>query len=612
MEELLPYYERELSFLRRYSREFAERYPKIAARLAMTGEHCEDPHVERMIESFALLGARINKRLDDDYPEFTEALLEVLYPHYLRPFPSCSVAQLGTSAAFSHLTAPAVIARGTELKSRPLRGVQCRFRTAYDVTLAPIRVAEARYMPVAMAPASIVLPGDATGVISVTFESTSPQLDIAALKVPKLRAHLSGEQSFIAALGDCLFVNAIGAWVEPERSGRWTALRELPFAQAGFGEDEALIDFPAKSHPAYRLLTEYFAYPAKFDFVDFDLAAMSAATGRCHRITLHIVLKEVRGDSHEARLLDTLAAHHLRLFCTPVVNLFKQHGEPIRLNHQAIAYPVIAEARRAFAYEVYSIDTVNLVQQRANEETVVEFRPFYSLRHGEAARAGHYWFARRDEWVAQKSPGYETEISIVDIDFDPAAEQTDTLSLELTCTNRDLPAGLAVGLEGGDLFMEGGSLTNHISLLARPTPCVRFERRQAAHWRLISHLSLSHVSLTGGGAGTLKEMLALYDMRRSAVSSRHIDGIVDVEQRSAVQWLPGKPFATFVRGVEIRVTVDEDHFVGTSLGTFVRVLDVFFGLYVHINSFVQLVVISELTGEEILRCKPRSGESILV
>ncbi|WP_321842195.1 type VI secretion system baseplate subunit TssF [Paraburkholderia bannensis] len=612
MEELLPYYERELSFLRRYSREFAERYPKIAARLAMTGEHCEDPHVERMIESFALLGARINKRLDDDYPEFTEALLEVLYPHYLRPFPSCSVAQLGTSAAFSHLTAPAVISRGTELKSRPLRGVQCRFRTAYDVTLAPIRVAEARYMPVAMAPASIVLPGDATGVISITFESTSPQLDIAALKVPKLRAHLSGEQSFIAALGDCLFVNAIGAWVEPERTGRWTALRELPFAQAGFGEDEALIDFPAKSHPAYRLLTEYFAYPAKFDFVDFDLAAMSAATGRCHRITLHIVLKEVRGDSHEARLLDTLAAHHLRLFCTPVVNLFKQHGEPIRLNHQAIAYPVIAEARRAFAYEVYSIDTVNLVQQRANEETVVEFRPFYSLRHGEAARAGHYWFARRDEWVAQKSPGYETEISIVDIDFDPAAEQTDTLSLELTCTNRDLPAGLAVGLEGGDLFMEGGSLTNHISLLARPTPCVRFERRQAAHWRLISHLSLSHVSLTGGGAGTLKEMLALYDMRRSAVSSRHIDGIVDVEQRAAVQWLPGKPFATFVRGVEIRVTVDEDHFVGTSLGTFVRVLDVFFGLYVHINSFVQLVVISELTGEEILRCKPRSGESILV
>ncbi|HEY4295678.1 MAG TPA: type VI secretion system baseplate subunit TssF, partial [Paraburkholderia sp.] len=195
MEELLPYYERELSFLRRYSRDFAERYPKIAARLAMSGEHCEDPHVERMIESFALLGARINKKLDDDYPEFTEALLEVLYPHYLRPFPSCSIAQLGTSAALSHLSEPVLVERGTELKSRPIRGVQCRFRTAYDVTLAPIRISEAKYTSVAMAPSATVLPGNATAIVSITFESTAAQLDLSALKVGTLRAHLHGEQS---------------------------------------------------------------------------------------------------------------------------------------------------------------------------------------------------------------------------------------------------------------------------------------------------------------------------------------------------------------------------------------------------------------------------------
>ncbi|MEX3951747.1 type VI secretion system baseplate subunit TssF [Paraburkholderia sp. EG287B] len=611
MEELLPYYERELSFLRRYSREFAQRYPKIAARLAMTGEHCEDPHVERMIESFALLGARINKRLDDDYPEFTEALLEVLYPHYLRPFPSCSIAQFGAAGTLGNLTEPAVIERGTELKSRPIRGVQCRFRTAYDVTLAPIRVSEARYVPAAIAPSATVLPPNATGILSITFESTSPQFDLSAWRSGGLRTYLNGEQSFIAALGDCLFVHAIAAYAEPERNGRWRALAALPFAQAGFDVADPLIDYPAKSHPAYRLLTEYFAFPDKFDFVDFDLAAMTAAAGRCQRLTLHIVLKDVRGDSHVARLLDALAAHHLRLFCTPVVNLFKQHGEPIRLDHQAVSYPVVAEGRRAFAYEVYSIDSVQLVRQRAHEETVVEFRPFYSLRHGESMRAGHYWFARRDEAVAQKSPGYETEISIVDIDFEVDTEQNETLSLELTCTNRDLPTALATGLEGGDLFLEGGAIASSIALLMRPTPCVRFERRQAAHWRLISHLALNHVSLVNHGGTTLKEMLALYDLRRTAVSARHVDGIVDVEQRAAVQWLPGKPFATFVRGIEIRLTVDEDHFVGTSLGTFVRVIDVFFGLYVHINSFVQLVVVSRRTGEEIMRCSPRSGESIL-
>ncbi|ACR27592.1 type VI secretion system baseplate subunit TssF [Burkholderia glumae] len=611
MEELLPYYERELSFLRRYSHEFARRYPKIAARLAMTGEHCDDPHVERMIESFALLGARINKKLDDDYPEFTEALVDVLYPHYLRPFPSCTIAQFTPTPAISQLTAPHRVARGTELKSRAIRGVQCQFRTAYDVTIAPIRISEARYSSIAVAPAATVLPGNATGVISITFESLAPQFDLGALGLDTLRAHLHGEQSFVAALADCLFINTLATYVEPERNGRWTALRRSPVTQAGFGEEDALIDYPARSHPAYRLLTEYFAFPDKFDFVDFDLAAMARRAGPCHRLTLHVVLSDVRSDSHVARLLDMLSATHLRLFCTPVVNLFKQNGEPIRVDHQSVSYPVIAEARRAFAYEVYSIDSVHLVRQTAHEEAVVEFRPFYSLHHGEAGHVGHYWFARRNEWVAQHSPGYETELSIVDIDFEPAAPQTDTLSLRLTCTNRDLPAGLATGLAGGDLFADGGADFGDITMLRRPTASVRFARGRAAHWRLISHLALNHVSLVADGLAPLKELLTLYDLRRSAVSMRHIDGLVAIEQRGSVQWLPGKPFATFVRGIEIRLTIDEEHFVGTSLAAFARMLDVFFGLYVHLNSFVQLIVVSKRTGEEIMRCQPRSGESIL-
>ncbi|MFP6562272.1 type VI secretion system baseplate subunit TssF [Paraburkholderia sp. B3] len=612
MEELLPYYERELSYLRRYSRDFAERYPKIAARLALSGEHCEDPHVERMIESFALLGARINKKLDDDYPEFTEALLEVLYPHYLRPFPSCSIAQFAP-AAQGQQTGASVVPRGTTLRSLPIRGVECKFRTAYDVTLVPIRISEARYIPVALAPGSTVLPANATGVISITFESLAPQLDLGALRASPLRAYLQGEQSFVATLVDCLFISVLGAYVEPERNGRWTKLRNSPVAQVGYDEADALIDYPAKSHPAYRLLSEYFAFPDKFDFVDFDLASIAQAAGHCRRATLHLVLQDVRGDSHVARLLELLSANHLRLFCTPVVNLFQQHGEPIRITHRALSYPVIADGRRASGYEIYSIDSVKLVRQKEHEESVIEFRPFYSLHHGEAARMGHYWFARRDEQVAQKSPGYETEISIVDIDFEPSMPQTDTLSLDLTCTNRDLPAQLAFGLAGGDLFMEGGEKSgNLISMLRRPTPSARFARGHAVHWRLVSHLALNHVSLADHGLAPLKEVLTLYDLRRSAVSLRQIDGIVGIEQRGAVQWLPGKPFATFVRGIEVRVTIDEEHFVGSSLAAFVRVLDHFFGLYVHLNSFVQLIVVSKRTGEEIIRCKPRTGESILV
>ena len=611
MEALLPYYERELAFLRRYSRDFADRYPKIAARLAQTGEQGDDPHVERMIEAFALLTARVNKKLDDDRPELTEALLEVLYPHYLRPFPSCSIAQFNLPAE-AVPTQPSVIARGTPLLSREIRGVPCEFRTAYDVTLAPLRLVRARHTPLAeVAQSAVTLRGDTSALLSFSFETMVPEGTLGALDLSTIRAYLHGEQSFIAALTDCLFVKAIGAYVETPESRLWRPLATMPIEPAGFAEDDALIDYPAKSHPAYRVLTEYFAFPEKFDFIDFDLGAILKIAGRCRRVTLHVALGEMRDEPHIERLVESLSVNHVRLFCTPVVNLFARRGEPIHVSHQTVAYPVVADARHAGDYEVYSIDDVRRVETRADGQTITEFRPFYALHHDEAARVGRYWFARRNDWVAENSPGYETEISIVDADFSPLEARTDTLSLSLTCTNRDLPARLAIGLEGGDLFAQPEIGAGTIGLLSRPTPSVRVPRGASMGWRLVSHLSLNHLSLAAQGLAPLKELLALYDARRTAVSARHIAGIVGIEQRPAVHWLPGRPYATFVRGVEIRLTFDEAHYVGTSLATFVRVLDTFFGLFVRLNSFVQLVAIAGRTGEEIIRCKPRSAASTL-
>ncbi|GLU30653.1 type VI secretion system baseplate subunit TssF [Trinickia caryophylli] len=611
MDALLPYYERELAFLREYSRGFADRYPKIAARLAIAAAQSDDPHVDRMIDSFALLSARVDKKLEDEYPELTEALFEVLYPHYLRPFPSCSIAQFGAQAAVA-LDKPVTIARGTELLSREVRGVRCRFRTAYDVTLAPLRIARAECRPVAALPAHApVLPANASTVVSFTFETTSDSRTLSALGLGALRAYLHGEQSFIAALADGLFIKAVEAYVESDDRPQWARLASVPLAQAGVADGEALIDYPAKSHPAYRLLTEYFAFPEKFDFIDFDFGAMLQASGRCRRLTLHVVLAQARGDTQSARLIESLAAHHLRLFATPVVNLFARRGEPIRVSHEAVSYPVIADAEHASAYEVYSIDTVHVVKERVHEQTVTEFRPFYALHHDEAQRVGRYWFARRDPRVAEQSPGYETELSIVDSAFEPSRAQTDTASLALTCTNRNLPARLAIGLAGGDLFADPDVFAEPISMLCRPTPSVRIERGSSMHWRLLSHLALNHVSLAGSELDALKEVLVLYDLRRTPVSARHVAGLVEIERRAACQWMPGEPYATFVRGTEIRLTIDEGNFVGTSLASFVRVLDTFFGLYVNLNSFIQLVVVSKRTGEEIVRCKPRSAESTL-
>jgi len=326
-------------------------------------------------------------------------------------------------------------------------------------------------------------------------------------------------------------------------------------------------------------------------------------------------------------------ARNLMVGCAPVVNLFQQPADPIRITHTTTAYPVLVDARRAFGYEVYSIDRVFRVQQTPQGETVQAFKPFFSLQHdellgpdeddsrahmsgqgaqGSARVGGRYWSTHRDEDVAQASPGYELELSIVDIDFDPAMPQTDTLSLTVTATNRDLPALLPFGAAGGDLFMEGGGPAKEIKLLRKPTNSQRFDLGRGALWRLISHLSLNHLSLSAGGLEALKEMLRLYDLPRSAINRRQVDGLGSIDFKPATAWLSGEPYATFVRGTEVRLTVDEDSFVGTGLGLFAAVLDRFFGLYVHANSFVQLTLVSARTQEVVLTCPPRNGDLTLL
>ncbi len=649
MDQLLPHYERELSLLRERSQAFAQRYPKVAGALQMRGDIAQDPHVERMIESFALLAARVHKRLDDDFPLFTESLLEVLYPHYLRPFPSCSVVHMDAGPLAGQMSKPVTVERGTMLHSRPVRGVPCRFRTTQDVQLLPIKLTHASFRNAVQAPSGTRLPAQATSVLSLTLALQSPQASWALLTEQPLRLYLDGEPSQVSVWREALLRRVVGTMVQRTTHQPWQAADQGPDGArlcpklVGFDDNEALIDADARSHPAYRLLTEYFAFPDKFNFIDLPLSgAMVLSLGEpaaevgvdaspVRHMTVHLLMSGIRSDSDEARLLETVHARNFMLGCTPVVNLFQQPADPIRITHTTTAYPVLVDSRRAFAYEVYSIDRVYRVQQTPQGESVQAFKPFFSLQHdellgpgeadadadapvlGQAGRAGgRYWSTHRDEDVAQASPGYELELSIVDIDFDPAAPQTDTLSLTVSATNRDLPSLLPFGAVGGDLFMEGGGPAKEIRLLRKPTASQRFDLGHGALWRLISHLSLNHLSLSAGGLDALKEMLRLYDLPRSAINRRQVDGLSEIAFKPTTAWLPGEPYATFVRGTEVRLTVDEDSFVGTGLGLFAAVLDRFFGLYVHANSFVQLTLVSARTQEVVLTCPPRNGDLTLL
>ena len=614
MQDLLPHYERELAFLRSHAEEFGRRYPRVAGRLAVSGEVLQDPHVERMIQAFALLSSRIHKRLDDDFPLFAESFLDLLYPHYLRPLPSSSIACFDVGSSASQLSRATTIPRGTQLHTRPLRGVTCKFRTTSEAQLLPVRVASVSFRGTTTAPTGTDVPRQATATLSIQLELMSPQASWAALGTDRIRLYVDGDPSLVTALRESLASRVLATMVQTGTVGAWSVDTKAKPTLVGLGEADALVDFDARSHTAYRLLTEYFAFPEKFNFIDLPLPdAALRAPGRT--LGLHLSLGGLRKESDDARLLEVVSASNLVVGCAPVTNLFSTRADPIRITQASTMHAVLPDGRRAFGHEVYAIDRVYRVHQTAEGETIQTFKPFYSLQHDDLLRdgeaMGRYWFSHRNA-VEGQSPGFETEIGLVDLDFDPSLPQTDTLSIDVRATNRDLPAQMSIGNPGGDLFAEGGGAWREIRLLRKPTPPYRFETGKGLLWRLISQLSLNHLSLTGSGIDALKEMLRLYDLPRSTINQRTLDGVIAVDYKPAQAFLDGAPFATLVRGTEIRLTVDEQSFVGTGLHLFAQVLDRFFALYVHINSFTQLKLVSSRSGDVLVACPRRSGEEPLL
>jgi type VI secretion system protein ImpG len=602
MDELFAQYERELVTLRQLCREYADRYPKVAAKLQIGGDTCDDPHVERLIQSVALLCARVSKRLDDTYPQLTEALLNLLFPHYLRPFPSCAIVRFAPGAG--------KVPKGSLLESAPVRGVPCTFRTTYDVLPGPVAIITARFDAIIRAPSSTRLPAGATSSISIEFEAPGP---VSTDKPAPLRIYLDGDSSFCATLRDALFMRSSRAYVQAGSTETWVPVAPLPIAPAGFADEETLIPFDARSHRAYRILAEYFAFPEKFHFIDIDVAALRAAIPRdCTRFTLHLALAGVAPNSDQARMLAGLSQQSFASGCTPVVNLFKHPGVPIIYDQRTAEYSVLAHSTHAAGYEVYSVDRVHMVQQHGKQYGATEFRPFYSLRHGDGdAHKGRYWILRQDDTLAVASPGHEKVMSLVDAGGEPLILEQTTLSLDLTCTNRDLPCLLKCGAPGGDLSIPGATQGATARFIRRPTRPHRPANGPGTHWRLISHLTLNHHSLAREGADGLREMLALYDVTGSVVSQRQIAGVIGLEHADTTAWVRHPRGTSLAHGLEMRLTIDEEAFVGASLHLFVQVIDQFFTLYVQMNSFVELVILSHQSGEELFRCKPRSGSMTL-
>ena len=607
---LLNYYERELTFFRKMGQEFAQEYPKVAGRLGMEAAKCDDPHVERLIQAFAFMAARIRHKIDDEFPEITDALLSLLYPHYLAPIPSMSIVQFVPDPMQGKLTAGHTIESGTLLYSRPVGGTQCRFRTCYPTTLWPIEVTNAQFEPPDKAPLGV----KAASALRLELQCQGG-LTFKDLEIDRLRFYLHGESPISHRMYDLLLNNRLllkkecGVRVQGSLGAGGPSPIELSSSclqPVGFGPHEGMFPYPGHAFMGYRLLQEYFTFPQKFLFFDLCELDRVGKAGFGDKIEVLLFL------DRNPELGQAIDAGVFRLGCVPIINLFEQVAEPIRVDQTQFEYRVIPDVRRQKVMEVYSIDSVTCTSP--NRDEVRPVLPLYSMKHtASEASQDVFWFGRRKPSEKKGDEGSEVYLSLVDLQFDPRLPATDTLTPHITCTNRDLPGKLPpISDEGGYFELEGAAPLSRIRYLVKPTKTIRPALGGANQWRLISHLSLNYLSLAGGGPDGLQEILKLYDYAESAANRKQISGILKVTNRPVVRRPRSMEWNGFCRGLEVTIEFDEDHFVGSGVFLFASVLEKFMGLYTSINSFVELVAKTTQREEPLRRWPPRSGEQILI
>ena len=608
---LLDYYNRELRFIREMGGEFAREFPKIAGRLGLESFECADPYVERLLEGFAFLAARVQLKIDAEFPAFTQHLLEMVYPHYLAPTPSMAVVELQPDLEEGSLADGFDVPRETILRSSLGKGEQapCEYRTAHAIRLWPMELPEAEYFshtgPVAKTDLALLKRSKA-GIrlrLRTTANLTFAQLAPGRPDRFRLVLFLQGADQLPSELYAHLLRDTVGVLVQPTaRPAPW--IETLPasaLSPLGFAEDEALLPYAPASFQGYRNLHEYFAFPQRLLFLAIDGLGSALARVAAPEVDLILLLGQ-----HAPALQGVLDATNFALHCTPAVNLFPKRFDRIHLNDAGPEYHVVPDRTRPMDFEVYRVDRVTGFG--AGSTDAREFRPFYApanLSPG-GEQPAYYSILRvpRRQSARQQRQGLrssyvgsEVFVNLVDAAQAPWSAELRQIAVSGLCTNRDLPLHMPVGAGKTDFTLESGAPVRAVRVRAGPTPPKPSHIHGDTAWRLIDHLSLNYLSIAdtdgGKGAAALRELLGLYGDLASANVRKQVDGIRQVSSRPIVRRLPGVRPVTYGRGLEIVVDCDEGAFEGTGAFLLGAVLERFFARYCTINGFTETVLKSD-------------------
>lgn len=601
-DKFLSYFHRELTYLRNAGASFSANHPKIARRLDWSKGEASDPHIERLLESFAFLTAQLHQNLDDRFPQIAAGLLNILYPQLVNPLPSMAIAQFEVDPSKAKMTGGYAIPKNTSLFAYADEGLQCKFRTSFDVTLWPVILTEATFAQTLSYEHLEAYPKK-SWYLKLTLKS--PKLSFAELDLDTLTFHLAGDRLTTARLYQALFAQDSHP-VLYSNDGKTLRLVHLhAITPVGYSKDEQLLPSPSHSHPSYQLLQEYFHFPDKYLFFKINhlLKATQATAGDTLELFIPI---------EETALINSLTpqVENFLLGCTPIVNLFRKTTDPLRLTQRQVEYRITPDSRLERTHEIYCLEEVRGVTDTGE---MLTYAPYYSFEHRRTGEA--FWYHRRQMSDRRHIPGTDVYLSFVNDKFDPTQPATETIYAEALCTSRFLAEQLPAGAK---LQFEGKLPVTKITCLDRPINPAYSPFDGETLWKLVSQLAIHHLGYTDPQIAlkVLKETLSLYAGISHNKNLTQIDGITSFTTKPSVRRIPRKAsdqvWMGFVRGMSIDLTLDESLDPTGMSFILASILRHYFAFNVNIDSFVELNLKSVQRANHWVTWQPLSGQHQLL
>ncbi len=581
---LKAYFLKEMAHLRQASVRFGKEYPHIAQELALNQERSDDPQVELLLQSFAFLSGQLRYQMAVDDAELPNQLLSALNPHLEMPWPSRSVMQLDvlpdgasfdkTNSLPAHSMFSANLPWNDEL-------VPCRFRTMKAVEVWPLQVAGSSVQ----SHTDFDEPGAVSGV--KVRVRVAGHYSLQSMPVTRLQFFIDGPDRFL--LHDLLFSQLAGVTIrDPHNSKRRVSLKAK---QCRFVNDiqlDSILPGQATVHPGLANLREYFSFPDHLLF--FELGSLDLSQFG-QEIDVVFLLK---------KSISQIDPNSFKLNCVPVINLFKQVLEPFSVVAGKQEYLLSADQFRHPVTEVVAVDQIRL---QGVDGRTRDLPPLYGST---ADISDGYWLARRELSQVASVPGTEFYLCFVEGRLQAVGLQTAKAAGKAWCCNRRLPERLGMHSK---LNMEGAGPVQSGRLLRKPsrhyTPALSGDRSRQLVMQLTTHFQPFENSEMG--VRRLRDMLRQQTDPGDPDAQAQIDAIVGLNTRRVTRRLGDDQWRGFCHGVHWQVKVDTDRFGRGSPLLFARALNESIQHRVPINSFIELELLEERTGESLYRWLPTPG-----